>query len=234
MTMINLTIPIYNGEKTLESKIGELTAFLDKRPYGRELFLVLSNNCSTDSTGEICESLISKHDLKIIHHYIPLKGKGRAIKESWQSYPADQHWFMDMDLSTRLESLDEMHDLLDKYHIVIGSRFLKESRVTRSLKRKIISKGYNALLDMAFKKKFSDAQCGFKGVTSRVVEELIPKIKSNDFFFDTELLILAEREGYSIKEIPVCWVEDEHSTVKLYRDIPKFLRHTAELYNRLR
>ena len=141
---------------------------------------------------------------------------------------------MDLDLSTSLKHLDDLHSCLGEYDIVIGSRVLEHSKVSRSLKREMISRGYNAVLDLAFRKKFRDAQCGFKGVNRKVVDELLPQVKSNGFFFDTELLVLAEMQGYSIKEIPVEWKESPGSSVRIHKAVPYFLKNVFELHSRLK
>jgi len=234
--MINLTLPVYNEEECLESKVRELVGFLENKDYAKELFLVFSNNGSTDSTGEICDYLVKTIGIKSIHHFNPCKGKGGAIRQAWQNYPAKQYWFMDADLSTSLGHIDEMHAILQSKQadLVIGSRRLKESRVDRSLQREIISRAYIFLLDAVFRKGFSDAQCGFKGVSHEVVENLLPLVKSNDFFFDTELLVLAEKRGYAIKEIPVTWAERKASRINIYTATSKFVPRVFNLYFRLR
>jgi glycosyltransferase involved in cell wall biosynthesis len=234
--MINLTIPVFNGAETLEAKVDELVTFLKDKPYAPELGLIISNNGSTDATRRICCELVEKYgtDFFIAQHVLPEPGKGRAIREAWQKFPAEQYWFMDLDLSTSLKHLDDLHKYLSEHDITIGSRVLGNSKVSRSLRREMISRGYNAVLDVAFRKKFSDAQCGFKGVNRKVVDELLPQTKSNGFFFDTELLILAERQGYSIKEIPVEWKESPGSSVRIYKAVPYFLKNVFELHSRLK
>lgn len=234
--MINLTLPVYNEEECLESKVRELVGFLENKDYAKELFLVFSNNGSTDSTGEICDYLVKNISIKSIHHFNPCKGKGGAIRQAWQNYPAKQYWFMDADLSTSLDHIDEMHAILQSKQadLVIGSRRLKESRVDRSLQREVISRAYIFFLDAVFRKGFSDAQCGFKGVSHEVVESLLPLVKSNDFFFDTELLVLAEKRGYTIKEIPVTWAERKKSRINIYTATSRFVPQVFNLYFRLR
>lgn len=234
--MINLTLPVHNEEAVLEKKVNELVYFLRQKPYSKDLFLVLSNNGSTDATGVLCDKFAQKNEIRVIHYYIPLAGKGRAVKKAWQAYPADQYWFMDADLSTRLEHLDSLYSLLQEgaNDIVIGSRLARGAKVKRSLKREFVSRGYAFWLDLLFNKQFSDAQCGFKGVNDKVVKGLLPLVRSNDFFFDTELLVLAQQKGYRIKELPVEWVEGKDSKVRLYKAIPRFFRSSFELYIRVK
>jgi glycosyltransferase AglD len=232
--MISLAIPVHNEEKTLADKLGELEDALKDKPYWPEVMIILANNGSTDSTGAMCDSFVRK-GAGMCHDYHAKPGKGGAIKSAWQSHKADQYWFTDLDLAVSPEYFDQMHSILsrDEADIVIGSRYMPASKAERTLARKIASKGYNALLSLLFDKSFCDAQCGFKGVNDKAVQELLPKVKSEGFFFDTELLIRADKDGYRVREIPVKWKEGEHSKVRLCRDVPYFLKEMIRLYKDL-
>jgi hypothetical protein len=124
---------------------------------------------------------------------------------------------MDVDLSTNLDHIPELLDAIaqDGYDIATGSRLMLESRTTRSLKREIISRIYNVLVKAVLFTRFSDAQCGFKALSRKAVEEIVPQIKDQAWFFDTEMLVLAEKQGYRIKDLPVVWIEDDDSRVKI-------------------
>ena len=147
------------------------------------------------------------------------RGRGRALKKAWIESDADVRCFMDVDLSTRLESLEPMVDAVARegYGIGIGSRLLPQSRVERrTLKREIVSRSYNALIRAMFPRKtFRDAQCGFKAVSREVAENVVPHVQNTGWFFDTELLLLSLRAGYRIKEIPVHWVDDPDTRVRI-------------------
>jgi hypothetical protein len=146
---------------------------------------------------------------------------------------------MDVDLSTRLDHLPELLGAIaqEGYDVATGSRLMRESRTTRSLKREIISQVYNAFVKVVLSTHFSDAQCGFKALSRRAVETIVPQIEDQSWFFDTELLVLAERQGYRIKDIPVAWVEDDDSRVKVFRtawdDIKGVIRLRRQLWRRL-
>ena len=124
---------------------------------------------------------------------------------------------MDVDLSTDLEELPKIVRAITEngYDIAVGSRLLKDSTVKRSLRRDLISRSYNIVLHLLLRTRFSDAQCGFKALSRRAVDELVPRVADESWFFDTELLVIAERQGYRIKDIPVTWSEDDDSRVKI-------------------
>jgi glycosyltransferase involved in cell wall biosynthesis len=151
---------------------------------------------------------------------LPQKGRGRAIKKAWQESKTDVVSYMDVDLSTQLEHFPSLINSLKNksFDIAIGSRLLPKSVVEkRTLKREIISRCYNLLIRLIFFTKFSDAQCGFKATTRQVVDNLVPYILDNEWFFDSELLIVGEKAGYKIYEEPVHWIDNPGSTVKVMK-----------------
>jgi hypothetical protein len=124
---------------------------------------------------------------------------------------------MDVDLSTDLEELPKLIRAVaeENYDIAVGSRLMRESRTKRSLIREITSRVYNAVLKLCLATRFSDAQCGFKAVSRQVVSRVVPQVEDESWFFDTELLVLAEKQGYRIKDVPVAWTEDDDSRVRI-------------------
>jgi hypothetical protein len=132
---------------------------------------------------------------------------------------ADIVGYMDVDLSTELPAINRAVNAIvnEGYDIAIGSRLMAESNTKRSFKREFISQSYNIFLKAVLWTRFSDAQCGFKFCTRRVVEEIVPQIKDQSWFFDTEMLVLAEKQGYRIKDLPVVWIEDDDSRVKIVK-----------------
>jgi len=124
---------------------------------------------------------------------------------------------MDVDLSTDLRHVPEVLDAISQggYDLAVGSRLMRESYTVRSFRREVISRIYNLFLRVVLGTRFSDAQCGFKAVSRSVVEEIVPDVEDQSWFFDTELLVLAEKRGYSIRDVPVYWVEDDDSRVKI-------------------
>jgi glycosyltransferase involved in cell wall biosynthesis len=229
-----IAIPVYNEEKDLENSINKLIHFLANNfhyPY----FIVIADNASIDNTGKIGKELSKKHK-QVKYNHIPKKGRGLALRDTWTRYNADIYSYMDVDLSINIESFPELIDLIAKqnFDIAIGSRHLKHSKVKRSLKRAILSRGYNLILKLAFNQKFKDSQCGFKAVSKKVVKEVIPKIKNNKWFFDTELLIKSEKLNYNIREIPITLIDDPNSKVNILDTIAQYLENIVRLRKELK
>ncbi len=161
---------------------------------------------------------------------IETKGRGIALKHAWRASDAAVCAYTDVDLSTGLDALDPLlRQIFDGCEIAIGSRLIPEARVTRGLGRDVLSRGYNFLLRRLFRTAIADAQCGFKAVSRRVVRDLLPLVQSDGWFFDTELLLLAERAGYRIAEVPVRWVEDRDSRVRIGATVLEYLRELRRL-----
>ena len=214
-TRVDVVIPVYNEEEVLEQSISTLVAFLHARcPYRWRV--VIADNASTDRTLEIAKELSSRIP-EVAYIHLGQKGRGRALRRAWMESEADVVSYMDVDLSTNLEAFPPLIDPLIKgdYQIAIGSRLRKGAVITRQLKREITSRGYNLLTNLLFFNKFSDAQCGFKALTRQAVRELVPLVKDQGWFFDTELLLRAEQRGYRIFEVPVEWIEDLDSRVDI-------------------
>lgn len=214
---VDVVIPVYNEERVLEESISTLVAFLHARcPYRWRI--VIADNASTDRTLEVARRLSERiPEAEFIH--LDEKGRGRALRRAWMESGADVVSYMDVDLSTNVEAFPPLIEALISggYHLAIGSRLQKESVITRQLKREILSRGYNLLIKFMFFSKFSDAQCGFKALTRQAVRELVPLVKDQGWFFDTELLLRAEQKGYEIFEVPVEWIEDLDSRVNVFQ-----------------
>lgn len=216
-----ITIPVYNEEKELEKNIQKLYDFCEKKLTNYEWRIIIADNASNDATPKIADELIKKHS-KLKYLRLEEKGRGRAVKKSWSRSESDFYVYMDLDLSTDLKHLPNLLKALENgYDIAIGSRLAKGSQVEgRTILREITSRTLNFFfIQMWFRTHFTDAQCGFKAVNRKVVKELIPKIKDNDWFFDGELLIVGEKSGYKIYEEPVHWVDNPGSTVRLVSTI---------------
>lgn len=218
---VEITVPVYNEERELEENILKLYDFCKKTLRDYLWHITIADNASSDNTPVIATMLSQKHP-EITHFRLEQKGRGRAVKRVWSNSHCDYCVYMDLDLSTDLVHLPELLFALENgYDVVIGSRLKEGARVEgRTMLREFISRILNfVFIRFFFQTTFTDAQCGFKGVTRRVVADLIPHIKDNDWFFDGELLVVASKSGYTIFEIPVHWVDNPGSTVRLYSTI---------------
>ncbi len=227
MNSVDVVIPVYNEEKDLPRSVAALWDFLNEHlPYRWQI--VIADNGSTDKTLAVAQALSQQYP-NITYVHLDQKGRGRALRKAWLESKADAVSYMDVDLSTKLDAFPKLVKALDEgYGVAVGSRLMRGSKVDRSLRREITSRGYNLLIKMMFCPSFTDAQCGFKAVRRDVVQDIGPFTKDNAWFFDTELLLLAQRKGYRIKDVPVEWVEDPGSTVKIaktaWEDIKGLLR----------
>lgn len=217
---VEIVIPIYNEQVELEKNITKLHSFAVKHLVEYAWHVTIADNASSDKSLAIAKK-ISKEKSHIGFIHLDQKGRGRAVKKVWRETRADILIYMDVDLSTDLMNLPPLIKALVKgYDIGIGTRLLPNSKVVnRPFKREILSRGYNILVKIFFQVHFSDAQCGFKGVTKNVVSKLLPFIKDNAWFFDSELLIVGEKVGFKIYEEPVRWVDNPGSTVRVLSTI---------------
>lgn len=217
-TQVDVVLPVHNEEHDLPLAVERLTAYLDTLPLTWQV--TIADNASTDSTPLVARRLAASHPgVRVVS--LPEKGRGRALKRVWLDSHAEVLAYMDVDLSTDLNALLPLIAPLLTGHsdLAIGSRLSHASRVTRGPRRELISRGYNLLLRSALRTKVSDAQCGFKAVRREVAGELLPLVEDDTWFFDTELLVLAERTGLRIHEVPVDWVDDPDSRVDIWRTI---------------
>lgn len=209
---VDIVIPVYNEAHVLDASIRRLHAYLlGEVPLDWRITIV--DNGSTDDTWAVASSLCHLDDVDAIH--LALKGRGRALRAAWSQSSAKVVAYMDVDLSTGLDALWPMVASVLSGHtsVAIGSRLTGGSRVVRSTKREFVSRMYNRILRWVLGVSFRDAQCGFKAVDSEACAQLLPEVLDDAWFFDTELLVAAERRGMRITEIPVDWVEDPDSRV---------------------
>ncbi len=236
-TRVDIVIPVLNEAHVLEHSVRQLQSFLsDGFPYDWRLVIV--DNGSTDGTSAVARRLCREH--RVAHIHLPQPGRGGALRYAWNKSDAGVVCYTDVDLSTDLAFLRPLVDAVavEGYAVVTGSRLLPESRTKRSLKREIVSRLYNMFLKLALGVQFSDAQCGFKAVSREAVEKLVPQIADQSWFFDTELLVLAEKQGLRFKEIPIDWSEDDDSRVKILQtawdDIKGVMRLRRQVRHRSR
>ena len=224
---VTIVIPVYNEEADLPNCIATLSQFItENQAYAWDI--LIADNASIDNTRQVSESLCSEY-ASVDYFYVPQKGRGRALRLAWLRSTSDILCYMDVDLSTDLLHLPEIIDSVSgEYDIAVGSRLSKESQVKRSVRREIISQSYNLIIKTLFFTQFPDAQCGFKAITNKAAHQIVPFIKNNYWFFDTELLLIAAKRGFRIRSIPVKWDEDPSSSVRVmstaWEDIKGLLR----------
>ncbi len=212
---VEVVVPVFNEERVLVASIRHLRRYLNTEfPLGASV--VIADNGSTDGTWGLAEDL-SAELAGVRALRTARQGRGHALRTAWTASSATVVAYMDVDLSTDLDALFPLVAPLLSGHsdLAIGSRLAPGARVTRSLKREAISRCYNLILRTALRTRVSDAQCGFKALRADVARSLVPMIEDEGWFFDTELLVLAERQGLRIHEVAVDWVEDPDSRVKL-------------------
>jgi glycosyltransferase involved in cell wall biosynthesis len=232
-TRVDIVVPVYNESRVLATSIRTLVEFLS-RACAYDWRVVIADNASTDETPAIMWDLAGRSP-RVQAMRIETKGRGIALKRAWLASDAAIHAYMDVDLSTGLSAVEPLLDSVsDGYDIAIGSRHMPQAVRRRGVKREVLSLAYNGMLRMLFRTSIADAQCGFKAVSHRVVTELVPSIKSTGWFFDTELLLLAEHSGYRIAQVPVHWIEDRDSRVRIARTVAEYLRETWRLQRTMR
>jgi glycosyltransferase involved in cell wall biosynthesis/putative flippase GtrA len=213
--VVDVVIPVYNEEVDLARSVVRLDAFLTEHfPYS--YCITIADNASTDRTWAEAQRLSAELPrVRAVH--LDQKGRGRALKAVWSGSSAPILAYMDVDLSTDLRALLPLVAPLISGHsdIAIGSRLARSAQVVRGPKRELISRSYNLILRGALSASFSDAQCGFKAIRADVAADLLPLVEDDNWFFDTELLVLAQRSGLRIHEVPVDWVDDPGSTVHI-------------------
>lgn len=225
---VDVVIPVLNEAHVLEKSVATVSEFLtDHLPY--DWRIVIADNGSTDGTHEIAQRLAGQSG-RVHCLHLAERGRGGALRKAWQESPAEVVVYTDVDLSTELAALPKIVDalVLEGYDLATGSRLSRASHTERCLKREITSRIYNLFVKCILFTRFSDAQCGFKALTRSVVDQVVPRIRNQSWFFDTELLVLAEKLGYRIKDIPVTWIEDDDSRVRIiptaWEDIKGVLR----------
>ncbi|HEY0448887.1 glycosyltransferase [Actinophytocola sp.] len=213
--VLDVVIPVFNEELDLAGCVRRLHTQLSEHfPY--RFRITVADNASTDRTLEVAHALADElPEVTVVH--LAEKGRGRALHTVWSASDAPVLAYMDVDLSTDLAALSPLVAPLLSGHsdVAIGSRLARGARVVRGPKRELISRGYNLLLRGTLAIRFSDAQCGFKAIRGDVARRLLPHVSDTGWFFDTELLVLAERTGLRIHEVPVDWVDDPDSRVDI-------------------
>jgi glycosyltransferase involved in cell wall biosynthesis len=229
---VEIIVPVYNEAEGLEQAIRRLHGFLQDFPLTWQI--TVADNASTDGTLAIAQDLAAElSGIGVLH--LEQKGRGRALRAAWLASESPVVSYMDVDLSTELDALLPLVAPLVSGHsdVAIGTRLAHGARVVRGPKREVISRGYNLLLRAALRSGFTDAQCGFKAIRTDVARVLLPLVEDEGWFFDTELLVLAEHNGLRIHEVPVDWVDDPDSRVDVIRTAKGDLQGIWRMVKRL-
>src|SRR6185312_2175975 len=227
--VLDIVVPVYNEQADLANSVHRLHRYLEENfPFTARI--TVADNASTDATPQIAEQLADELACVRVQR-LEEKGRGHALHAVWSTSDAPVLAYMDVDLSTDLAALAPLVAPLISGHsdVAIGSRLARGSRVVRGAKREVISRCYNFLLKSALAAGFSDAQCGFKAIRADVAAQLLPHVADTGWFFDTELLVLAQRSGLRIHEVPVDWVDDPDSRVDIVATATADLKGIARL-----
>jgi glycosyltransferase involved in cell wall biosynthesis len=216
MATVDLVIPVYNEEHVLAGSVERLLAWTDAHPE-HQWRVVVANNASTDGTLAVAQRLEAEHPGRVAALHIPVKGRGIALRIAWLTSPADISAYMDVDLSTDIEHIPELIDPLaaNEADLAYGTRLHPLSQTKRSPKREFISRSYVFILRTLGGLKVTDAQCGFKAIRRNAAHALVPLVEDTRWFFDTELLLIAQSNGYRLREVPVRWDEDPDTRVRI-------------------
>lgn len=228
---VDIVLPVYNEVGVLRQSVEKVLEFVSGQPQ-YNWHITIADNGSNDGTGPLARELEAQYEGKVEALLLTIKGRGLALKAAWTRDGADVVCYMDIDLSTDLAHLPELvaRIIEGDCGVAIGTRLAKSSRTRRSLKREITSRGYVFLIRATFPRmRITDAQCGFKALSRRAADDLVPRVVNGMWFFDTELLILAHRLGYKICEVPVRWDEDPDTKVHILKTAIEDVRGLARM-----
>jgi glycosyltransferase involved in cell wall biosynthesis len=223
--LLEIVIPVKNEQSELTDHVTRLVDYLRTgAPCAWQV--TIADNGSTDGTWSLAQALAEANPGLVRAVHLDLPGRGRALHKVWSASDAEVVAYMDVDLSTDLKALEPLVVplLAGQADVAIGTRLAPGSHVVRGIKREVISRGYNLLLKAILRVKFSDAQCGFKALRSDAAQLLLPLVEDRVWFFDTELLVLAERAGLRISEVPVDWADSADSRVRIISTVLADLR----------
>ena len=232
VTKVTVVLPAHNEVRNLKRAVEKTTDFLTG--IDQDFEIIIAEDGSTDGTAEMAESISdSNHRIRYTHHDRRL-GRGRALTEAFKQSEGSVLVYMDVDLSTDIRFLEPLiKAIAEGNDIATGSRALLQSKVSRSLKRKMASLIYNNLVRLLLGSNISDHQCGFKAFSRESLFKLFDKVQAKHWFWDTEILVLAARMGLNIKEIPVAWREGEKTEVNILRDFIEMGFQVLKLWWRL-
>ncbi len=227
---VSIILPAYNEAKRIEKAVKVVKEYLKRSNYDYEI--IIAEDGSTDGTDKIAERL-AKSNSRIIHlHSNERLGRGKALTNAIRQAKGDIVAYLDVDLSTDMRHLKELIDAIAKgYDVATGSRLMRGSKTERPFKRDLASRIYNLLVRLMLGSKLRDHQCGFKAFRKSSILPLLDKIKDNYWFWDTELLVLAQKFDLKVKEIPVKWKQSEDTKVRFAKDVPYMFSQILRMFS---
>jgi len=226
---VDVVLPVFNEEHVLERSVRALHIFLSDN-LNHEWRIVIADNGSRDRTFEIAERL-EKELTAVEARHIPEAGRGRALTRSWLDTEAEVLSYMDIDLSTDLDAFPRLVNAISsrQFDVAAGTRLGPGTETTRSLKREVLSRAFVLLINVLFGTSLRDTQCGFKAVSRDAAQKLLPLIQDTGWFWDTELLLLAAKSGCNVTFVPVRWLEDPDSRVRVVSTVWRDLKGLARM-----
>jgi glycosyltransferase involved in cell wall biosynthesis len=224
LSRVDVVLPVYNEEHVLERSVRSLHLFLTDN-MSHEWRILVADNGSRDQTFALALRLSEElENMAAVH--IPEAGRGRALTRAWLESDADVLSYMDIDLSTDLEAFPRLVSAVaDRgYDIAAGTRLGPGTETTRSFKREVLSRGFVLMINLAFGTRLRDTQCGFKAIRRECAQQLLPLVRDTGWFWDTELLLLAAKGGWKVQFVPVRWLEDPDSRVKVLQTVWRDIR----------
>ena len=231
MKSVDIVIPIYyNNINEIELSVKEQIEFYKKNLKNYKWKIVIGlNGPNRNDIIEKVEEISKKYD-HVVYDYTEQAGRGASLNRTFINSKADFVCYMDVDLATGLDAVPRMLNVLEDYDVVVGSKYIKDAKYKRTPLRFVLSKTYNSIITkLILNAKFSDAQCGFKGMRTSIAREIMPLVEDNGWFLDTEILYIVQKKGYRLKEIPVNWIERGNSGVKLLKTVKDFTVKTIRL-----
>ncbi|MSQ29622.1 MAG: glycosyltransferase family 2 protein [Dehalococcoidia bacterium] len=225
MASVDLVIPVYNEEHVLAGSIARALGYLEGHPEHRWR-IVVADNASRDRTLQVAREQEAAHPGRVVVLHLSVKGRGIALRSAWLTSDADVVAYMDVDLSTDLGHLATLVDPIARGEVDVayGCRLGRGAVTNRSFKREFISRTYVFILNWALGLRVTDAQCGFKALSCEAARALVPLVHDNKWFFDSELLWVAQQNGFRLREVPVRWIEDPDTRVKVVQTTLENLR----------
>ncbi|WP_148705896.1 dolichyl-phosphate beta-glucosyltransferase [Methanosarcina siciliae] len=219
MTRVSLVLPAYNEVARIEKTVKQTAETL--RNITSSFEIIIAEDGSSDGTDRVAEKLALEHNWVSHLHSNSRQGRGRALNRAFKSASGDVLCYIDVDLATDMNHLKELIESIsvEGYDFATGSRMMPQSNVKRPLKRGIASKGFNFLVHTVLNSKLYDHQCGFKAFKKAPLFELIDVVEDEHWFWDTELMVLAQARGFKVKEFPVVWRHGGTTKVNLKKDI---------------